>query len=182
MSDTEQTNNKSSPKEVTYNGRVKWFNNRAGYGFVTALNYDQENVDVFVHHSGVKVENEQYRYLVQGEYVSFNISRSDNKDHKSQATNVRGVLGGMLMCETHLEMRKEREDRMQNDRSHERDMDQGGGGGYRQSRGRRQGRQRAYGGGPRDDGGGPRDDGDGFTLARQGHHGHSRESPADNNT
>jgi hypothetical protein len=54
-------------------------------------------------------------------------------------------------------------------------MDQGGGGGYRQSRGRRQGRQRAYGGGPRDDG-------DGFTLARQGHHGHSRESPADNNT
>ena len=173
MSDNETANNKSSPKEVTYTGRVKWFNNRAGYGFVTALDNDQKGVDVFVHHSGVKVENEQYRYLVQGEYVSFNISRSDNKDHKSQATNVRGVLGEMLMCETHLEMRKEREDRMRQDRSRERDMDAGGGmGGYRRNN-RRAGRTRAYGGGPRDDG-------EGFMLARQGRHGNSRESPADN--
>lgn len=169
MSDSEPANNKPSPKEVTYVGRVKWFNNRAGYGFVTALDNDQKDVDVFVHHSGVKVENEQYRYLVQGEYVSFNIACSDNKDHKSQATNVRGVHGGMLMCETHLEMRKEREDRMRQDRVQDRDGMEGPGG-YR--RHRRGGRPRPYGGGPREDA-------DGFTLARKGHHGNSREAPSD---
>ena len=171
MSDNETANNKPSSTEVLYTGRVKWFNNRAGYGFVTALDNDQAGVDVFVHHSGVKVENEQYRYLVQGEYVSFNISCSDNKDHKSQATNVRGVLGGKLMCETHLEMRKEREDRM---RGGEYGSD-GGRGSYnqRRDRNRHQNRHRAYGGGPREDS-------EGFTLARQGRHTQSRGPPSEN--
>ena len=52
-------------------GMVKWFNNKAGFGFVTCLRGDREGEDVFVHHSGVKVGSEQYKYLVQGEYVNF---------------------------------------------------------------------------------------------------------------
>lgn len=81
-------------------GRVKWFNNRAGFGFVTVLTGDKKGEDIFVHHSGIVVEDEQYKYLVQGEYISFLLRNSDNKEHPYQAGDVRGVLNGWLMCET----------------------------------------------------------------------------------
>ena len=81
-------------------GRVKWFNNRAGFGFVTVLEGDKKDEDVFVHHSGIVVNSEQYKYLVQGEYVSFVLRESDNDDHPYQAGDVRGVYSGWLMCET----------------------------------------------------------------------------------
>jgi len=169
MSDNEHTANdppapaNTKTQETSYLGRVKWFNNRAGYGFVTVLDQDKKDVDVFVHHSGVHVDNEQYRYLVQGEYVSFNVSKSDNKDHKCQATNVRGVLGGRLMCETHLEMRKERDDRMRGSEYN----NQGNQKYPRDGARRHHGRPRQYGAGPREEG-------DGFVLARKGRH-----TPAD---
>ena len=88
-------------------GRVKWFNNRAGFGFVTALDGDKKDEDIFVHHSGVEVQSEQYKYLVQGEYVSFDMKESDNSEHPFQAGNVKGVLGGKLMCETRMENKRE---------------------------------------------------------------------------
>ena len=178
MSDNEHaTNDQPSPaknvtRETCYMGRVKWFNNRAGYGFVTVLDHDKKGVDVFVHHSGVHVDNEQYRYLVQGEYVSFNVSKSDNENHKCQATNVRGVLGGRLMCETHLEMRKERDDRMRGG-----DFNQGNQKYHREGGRRHGGRPRQYGAGPREDG-----DGDGFVLARKGRHLPSRSTSAPTDT
>ena len=81
-------------------GKVKWFNNRAGFGFVTVLDGEKKDEDVFVHHSGVNVSAEQYKYLVQGEYVSFTLKESDNQEHPWQAGDVTGVLGGKLMCET----------------------------------------------------------------------------------
>ena len=81
-------------------GRVKWFNNRAGFGFVTVLEGDKKDEDVFVHHSGIVVNSEQYKYLVQGEYVSFVLRESDNSDHPYQAGDVRGVYSAWLMCET----------------------------------------------------------------------------------
>ena len=140
-------------------GRVKWFNNRAGYGFVTVLDGDKRGTDVFAHHSGVSVDQEQYRYLVQGEYVSFQMSKSDSKNHKWQATNVRGIMGGKLMCETHWEMRKERDER-----SRAGGNDQG----YNNSREPRNTRPRRYGGGPREDA-------EGFVLAKP-----SRYSNTDN--
>ena len=83
-------------------GRVKWFNNRAGFGFVTVLDGEKKDEDVFVHHSGIEVSSEQYKYLVQGEYVNFDFSKIENsdKDREWQAVNVTGVCGGKLMCET----------------------------------------------------------------------------------
>ena len=81
-------------------GRVKWFNNRAGFGFVTVLSGDKKNEDVFVHHTGIVVSSEQYKYLVQGEYVSFVLKSSDSTEHPYQAGSVKGVLDGPLMCET----------------------------------------------------------------------------------
>jgi cold shock CspA family protein len=89
---------------------VKWFNNKTGFGFITALG-DSEGVkegsDVFVHHSTIKVVQEQYRYLVQGEYVEFVLSKiadASNK-HEFQAADVSGVKGGKLICETRWESR-----------------------------------------------------------------------------
>lgn len=85
--------------------RVKWFNNKSGYGFASTLG---ENVrDVFVHHSSLNVGKEQYRYLVQGEYVDLDVTPiTDVKSkHKWQSANVSGVQGGPLMCETRQEIR-----------------------------------------------------------------------------
>ena len=91
-------------------GRVKWFNNRAGFGFVTVMEGEKKDEDIFVHHSGIVVNSEQYKYLVQGEYVSFSLRESDNDDHPYQAGEVRGVLEGWLMCETRNANRSSRED------------------------------------------------------------------------
>ena len=85
-------------------GRVKWFNNKAGYGFITITSEcDKNSMDVFVHHSSILVSNEQYKYLVQGEYVTLILSRVDDSEHEYQANNVKGVCGGKLMCETRNE-------------------------------------------------------------------------------
>ena len=64
----------NSHEETSITGRVKWFNNKAGYGFITITDGDRVGTDVFVHHTRVVVESEQYKYLVQGEYVQFELS------------------------------------------------------------------------------------------------------------
>jgi cold shock CspA family protein len=90
-------------------GRVKWFNNKSGYGFVTVIlsNGDDSLVgkDVFAHHSSIKVGKEQFRYLVQGEYIEFTLStvNDEKSEHKFQTENLHGIGGGMLMCETRYE-------------------------------------------------------------------------------
>jgi len=95
------------PKEPTSEerlvGRVKWFNNKAGYGFLTVTDGSQAGTDVFVHHSALGVTSQQYKYLVQGEYVEFDISATQNSKHAYQATNVCGINSGKLMCETRNE-------------------------------------------------------------------------------
>jgi cold shock protein len=84
-------------------GRVKWFNNKAGYGFITSSSGDDEK-DIFVHHSSIMVAKNQYKYLVTGEYVSFNVEDVENNEkYNCQAKNVKGVGGGPLMCETRNE-------------------------------------------------------------------------------
>ena len=95
--------------DVRLTGRVKWFNNKAGFGFVTVLSGEKKDEDVFVHHSGIVVASEQYKYLVQGEYVSFTLRDSDNDEHPYQAGEVRGVCDGWLMCETRNAARASRE-------------------------------------------------------------------------
>lgn len=92
-------------------GRVKWFNNRAGYGFITVSSGEHKNEDVFVHHSAVQVKQEQYRYLVQGEYVDFKLCAVSDEAHKWQAGEVSGVDGEKLMCETRLDSRATRTNR-----------------------------------------------------------------------
>ena len=94
-----------SSSSERFTGRVKWFNNKAGYGFITVTDGPKSGTDVFVHHSSIKVDSEQYKYLVQGEYVDFNLSDTKTQDHEFQAGEVCGIKGGKLMCETRRDSR-----------------------------------------------------------------------------
>ncbi len=97
VTDAQVSTSPSFSQEKTL-GRVKWFNNKVGYGFITTC--DDEAMDVFVHHSNVHVSEQQYKYLVEGEYVHFTLTTSTNSEHKHLATEVSGINGGKLMCET----------------------------------------------------------------------------------
>ena len=110
------------PQETTKareRGSVKWFNNRSGYGFIKITQGDKENEDIFVHHSALRTSNDQYKYLVQGEYVDFDlVETGENSEHKWQAGNVSGVDMGSLMCETRNSVpRGESSDKVDNNRS-----------------------------------------------------------------
>ena len=98
------SNVSSSAQRTT--GRVKWFNNKAGYGFITATTGAQAGTDVFAHHSGLAVSSQQYRYLVQGEYVEFQMNSVEGGAHRFQAADITGIGRGMLMCETRRTFRE----------------------------------------------------------------------------
>ncbi|WP_160107794.1 cold shock domain-containing protein CspD [Pseudomonas izuensis] len=49
-------------------GKVKWFNNAKGYGFI---NEDGKTEDLFAHYSAIKMDG--YKTLKAGQAVSFNI-------------------------------------------------------------------------------------------------------------
>lgn len=97
MSSTQDTQAQSD----RLTGMVKWFNNKAGYGFLTVCGEGQyANKDIFVHYTSIRVANSQYKYLTQGEYVEFEIVKSENDNHEFHASDVTGVKGGAIMCET----------------------------------------------------------------------------------
>tara|TARA_Y100000591_G_C21853784_1_gene713475 strand:- start:5687 stop:6112 length:426 start_codon:yes stop_codon:yes gene_type:complete len=103
------TSGTSDKKEI---GQVKWFNNKSGFGFITVVKGDHLGEDVFVHHSDLFVSEEQYRYLIAGEYVEFEISdiadsESSDTTHKFKAVKVSGVCSGKLMCEVRRQLRDE---------------------------------------------------------------------------
>ena len=52
-------------------GKVKWFNNEKGYGFIEY----NEGEDIFVHYSAILSEG--YKTLVEGQYVEFELVETD---------------------------------------------------------------------------------------------------------
>lgn len=60
-------------------GKVKWFSNQKGYGFITP----ESGKDVFVHHSAI--QGEGYKSLEEGQEVEFEIQSGPKGD---QAVNV----------------------------------------------------------------------------------------------
>ena len=91
-------------------GRVKWFNDRRGYGYITCIsrgdNFDQ---DIFVHHTNIRPQEKSYRTLHVNEYVQFRLGEADlcydeennlvDTEYEHQATVVTGVNGGPLLCD-----------------------------------------------------------------------------------
>lgn len=102
---TTATSSTARTDSSKYTGRVKWFNNKFGYGFITVVSTDADasaaiGSDVFAHHSEVSVGEDQYRYLVQGEYVEFSVVKTTSGNHDFQCSAIRGIHGGQLICET----------------------------------------------------------------------------------
>lgn len=62
------------------NGRVKWFNDAKGFGFIT----QEEGPDLFVHHSAILGQG--FKSLTEGEAVTFEITEGPKG---LQATDVR---------------------------------------------------------------------------------------------
>lgn len=63
-------------------GKVKWFSNQKGYGFITP----EDGSDVFVHHSAI--QGDGYKTLEEGQEVEFEVTTGPKGE---QATNVNKV-------------------------------------------------------------------------------------------
>ena len=61
-------------------GRVKWFNENKGYGFIE----QEDGADVFVHFSAIQQEG--FKTLSEGEELEFDITEGEKGP---QAANVR---------------------------------------------------------------------------------------------
>ena len=57
---------------MTMKGKVKWFNDQKGYGFITP---DDGSADVFVHHTAI--QGSGFRSLSENQAVEFEVTQSD---------------------------------------------------------------------------------------------------------
>ena len=62
-------------------GKVKWFNSKKGYGFITD---DETQKDIFLHVS--ELENSKLRVLKEDQKIIYDIKKEKNK---SQAINIK---------------------------------------------------------------------------------------------
>lgn len=97
--------NESGRSPGTYTGKCKWFNEKAGYGFIMIESGDKAGCDVFIHYSGISPMFSTYKTLISGEYISFDVIEG-NKD--IQAVNVKGFDGSTLMCDLNHVSKKTR--------------------------------------------------------------------------
>lgn len=65
----------SAPAKARVRGKVKWFSDSKGYGFIGQV----RGPDGFVHYTDIKGEG--YRTLKQGDLVEFDTVRGSNGPH-----------------------------------------------------------------------------------------------------
>ena len=63
-------------------GKVKWFSNQKGYGFITPEN----GKDVFVHHTAI--QGEGYKTLQEGQEVEFEIVQGQKGEQAANVTKL----------------------------------------------------------------------------------------------
>ncbi len=80
---TKEVNIKGAPKRMSMKGKIKWFNDAKGFGFVTP---DDGSKDVFVHFSAI--QSEGFKSLAEGDAIEFDVQESEKGP---KAANVRKV-------------------------------------------------------------------------------------------
>ena len=61
-------------------GKVKWFSNKKGYGFITT----ESGTDVFVHHSSI--QGDGFKTLDEGQEVEFEIEKGPKGEQAVKVT------------------------------------------------------------------------------------------------
>lgn len=67
-------------------GKIKWFNNEKGYGFIEY----KDNEDIFVHYSAIVKDG--YKTLNQGDYVEFNLIETTKGLQAQQVVEINNLL------------------------------------------------------------------------------------------
>ena len=67
-------------------GRVKWFNNDKGFGFIEY----KDGEDIFVHYSAILSEG--YKTLVEGQEVQFELVRTDKGLQANNVVEIKTAL------------------------------------------------------------------------------------------
>ena len=68
------------------NGKVKWFNNEKGFGFIESGELEY----IFVHYSSIRSNG--YKSLVEGQYVEFELVRTDKGLQAKNVVEIKTVL------------------------------------------------------------------------------------------
>lgn len=66
-------------------GKVKWFDSKKGYGFITPEN----GKDVFCHYSAIVADAGEYRELCEGDNVNFEVVQSPKGEAASNVTLIK---------------------------------------------------------------------------------------------
>lgn len=69
-------------------GKIKWFNNEKGYGFIEGVNGE----DIFVHYSAIKQDG--YKSLNEGQVVEYELLETEKG---LQAINVKEVSNATVL-------------------------------------------------------------------------------------
>ena len=67
----------------TKQGKVKWFNNSKGYGFIE---HPEGGGDIFVHYSAI--QGQGYKTLAEGQVVQFELIQGPKGDQAEQVNPV----------------------------------------------------------------------------------------------
>ncbi|MGM9834382.1 MAG: cold shock domain-containing protein [Bacilli bacterium] len=67
-------------------GKIKWFNNEKGYGFIEY----KENEDIFVHYSAIVKDG--YKTLSEGDEVEFNLIETTKGLQAQNVVNVKDLI------------------------------------------------------------------------------------------